>query len=498
MSETVRDWGQFWTPDWIADAMVEYVAAGLGREREFLCLFDPCVGSGSFYEASKRIERERGGRIRFSGVEIDEQVLGEWVKREGGIKVGDFLWEDISASSLEGIVGNPPYVRHHRLSAKVKERGRSLCESIVGKKLDGRAGLHIYFLVYALHLLAKGGRLAFIMPADVCEGKFASDLWEWISYKYRIDSILTFKPEASPFPDVDINPIITFIEHKPAKEKTYYWVECREPGSKHLQRWAGLSFEERGSYSCHELVICPRDLQEGVRFGISKSPLISGNSKTSRYKLKDFARVCRGIATGANEFFLLNSKQVEMLGVGSEYFQRVIRRTKDIVGDEINFETLDVLDRGGIPTFLLSIPKGKERHDLPKNLELYLRHGEFLGLPMRPLLSRRHPWYQGEVRQPPAILFTYLGRRRCRFIRNQAQVVPLTTFLCLYPQDNDWSYTEFVWQLLNHSQTLESLQLVSKSYGGGAIKVEPRSLEELPILDEVIESIIEKQIKYKS
>jgi len=34
--------------------------------------------------------------------------------------------------------------------------------------LDGRAGLHIYFLVRALTLLEPGGRLAFIMADPLC------------------------------------------------------------------------------------------------------------------------------------------------------------------------------------------------------------------------------------------------------------------------------------------------------------------------------------------
>ncbi len=41
--ETLREKGQFWTPDWIAEAMVEYVLAGGSRN-----LFDPAVGAGAF------------------------------------------------------------------------------------------------------------------------------------------------------------------------------------------------------------------------------------------------------------------------------------------------------------------------------------------------------------------------------------------------------------------------------------------------------------------
>jgi len=46
--ESLREKGQFWTPDWIAEAMVEYVLSG-GSDH----LFDPAVGPGAFFRAAK-------------------------------------------------------------------------------------------------------------------------------------------------------------------------------------------------------------------------------------------------------------------------------------------------------------------------------------------------------------------------------------------------------------------------------------------------------------
>jgi adenine-specific DNA-methyltransferase len=39
---------------------------------------------------------------------------------------------------------------------------------------------------------------------------------------------------------------------------------------------------------------------------------------------------------------------------------------------------------------------------------------------------------------------------------------------------------------LNHRDTLENLQAVGKSYGSGAIKVEPNSLKNLAIPDHIV------------
>jgi hypothetical protein len=45
---------------------------------------------------------------------------------------------------------------------------------------------------------------------------------------------------------------------------------------------------------------------------------------------------------------------------------------------------------------------------------------------------------------------------------------------------------ELLWHALNHPATLEHLRFVGKSYGDGAIKVEPRSLEDLIIPNRVL------------
>jgi hypothetical protein len=53
------------------------------------------------------------------------------------------------------------------------------------------------------------------------------------------------------------------------------------------------------------------------------------------------------------------------------------------------------------------------------------------------------------------------------------------------------------WNVLNHPDTLKNMQLVGKSYGSGAIKVEPRSLENLPIPEYLIDKYnLKKQYEY--
>ena len=112
-----------------------------------------------------------------------------------------------------------------------------------------------------------------------------------------------------------------------------------------------------------------------------------------------------------------------------------------------------------------------------------------MGLPNRALLKSRRPWYKMEERRPPPILFAYLGRRTCRFILNKAGAVPLTGFLCVYPRHASAAAVEKLWRALNHPATLANLMYVGKSYGNGALKVEPRQLERLELPQQVLDAI---------
>ena len=204
--------------------------------------------------------------------------------------------------------------------------------------------------------------------------------------------------------------------------------------------------------------------------------------------LSEFARVVRGIASGANDFFFLTSEQIRQHGLDKKYFKRAIGRTRDCRQEKLIPDDIEALDNAGRPTWLLSIGK-QSKEELPASLRNYIETGERLGLHERSLIKTRRPWYRMEERSVPGLLFAYLGRRECRFIENCAGVVPLTGFLCVYPWKDSSEYRDKLWRALNHPQTTANLIFVGKSYGGGAIKVEPRQLDSLEIPASVLAEV---------
>jgi len=480
--EALREKGQFWTPDWVAEAMVGYVLAeGVDH------VFDPAVGAGAFFRAAKAVGQRLRQRVQLLGSEAFAEALLE--AREQGLSaddLGEVRITDFILNPPEGpfsaVVANPPYIRHHRLAPDLKAYLKVLATRVIGEPLDGRAGLHVFFLIRALERLAHSGRLAFILPADTAEGVFAPTLWRWITREFRLDAVVSFGPDASPFPGVDTNALVFMIRKAPPSA-SFLSARCDERGAAFLD-WTlgGLRPDARG------LSVTVRDLKEAVKTGLSRPPSPHNDACP---RLFMFATVLRGIATGANEFFFLTRQRAAELNIPSDFLVPAIGRTRDVTGSTVNEARLEELNTAGRPTLLFA-PDGRMIKSFPASVRDYLKRGEALGLPTRTLIASRRPWYKMERRTPPPYLFAYLGRRHARFVRNDAGVVPLTGFLCVYPRVDDPGYHAALGHVLTHPDTVRNLPLVGKSYGGGAIKVEPRALENLPLPPHVVaEAVLE-------
>lgn len=470
--ERLRDKGQFWTPQWVARAMVRYVSRDGGP------LYDIGVGTGAFTAAIRCIHPDWDFARNYRGAEPDMGALQHLVElgfvtsELQGVKALDFSTVT-SLGDCRGVVANPPYIRHHRLSAAAKQRLRRQAASESGVLIDGRAGLHVYLLIHALHLLPDGGRLAFIVPSDVVEGVFARPLWEWIASRFCVDACVRFMPEATPFPGVDTNPVVLFIR-RAAPKAHFIQAICRIAQTLAFEEWVRRNMPEgHGPEISARRYPVARALERG--FGRDLDDALSDS-----LPLSAFASTLRGVATGCNEFFFLRREEIRARRLPPQYFLRAVGKTTDVQGDTLTRDDLERLDSSGRPTWLLSLPSiAQER--LPVALRRYLDEGEELGLPLRALISQRNPWYKMEVRRPPAFLFTYLGRRSARFVRNLAGAIPLTGFICIYPGTETPDFIERLWRALSDPETLANLKHVGKTYGGGAIKVEPKSLANLPI-----------------
>jgi hypothetical protein len=212
----------------------------------------------------------------------------------------------------------------------------------------------------------------------------------------------------------------------------------------------------------------------------SARPLAPAHRDDLVVPLCNLAKVVRGIATGANEFFALTEEQVKNKNLG-EVVVRTIGRNREVQGIVLDEPAWRCLAEEGKRIWLLYLD-GDEPQASVKD---YILEGERARFHLRSLVGTRRKWHMMERREVPPIFFTLLTRGNPRFILNRAGVRPLNMFLLVYPNKEvvESGNVEVLWALLNSSFSLSRLPLVSRTYGGNTLKVEPRELDNLPVVN---------------
>ena len=465
----VRTKGQVWTPRWVADAMAIYLGVKSAES-----ILDPAVGPGVLLVAAKSEAKKFNQVVAF---EIDEEVLSEknseneLAKGEiTDLRIRDFI-SDTSKFEVSAVIANPPYLRHHKITPQLKQTCKDLVQAELGIRIDARAGLHIYFLIKALSHLKEGGKLSFLVPADTFEGVFAKELWMSISKKFHVEGVLTFDPKAAAFPGVDTNASVVFIERKKPTGQ-FRWLRWVGDDPEKLAEAVRFGMANNKSEAkLLGLEVADLDLADAVETGFTR---LDTSEPEGGIPLNEFATMMRGVASGSNEFFLMTKARLRSLGLSEEFFVRTIPRVRDATETRITLEFLNALDSAGRPTYLLSID---QETVIEGALEKYLRSGVEEGVHNGALVSARKHWYFMEKRIPVPILFAYLGRRNNRFIDAQTQITPLTGFLCVYPKPG--VDKQKLLKALNHPLSIKELSRIGKSYGDGAVKVEPGGLRKM-------------------
>jgi len=470
--------GQFWTPDPIAELMVRWALRDTpGR------FLDPGAGPLTFLHAAERAFGP--GRTSCVAFELDDALVcaarAAFPPVTCDVRQEDFLRTSLRFPGL-AVVCNPPYTRHHGILDERKAELVGWAKATFGFRPSRFLGAHAWFLLKALDITGPDARLCFITPVELFMSRSGLDLFRHLPERFRPCRAIVFGPEFDAFPGVDATAAVSFFDPAATGLDRALLVLRRWPGPELLRAWLESPRATLGVDRAGEVL----PFEPGSRISLVPA---AGNPRRPGVPLAAYARVSRGVATGANGFFLFDRRRREASGIAAGHFLRVIARARDATTPVLDVADLEALEARGRPTHLLALTRATE----PSGpLATYLAEGERLGLPNRPLISRRRPWWLTEAREAPAILFTYLSRGDPRFIRNDAKAVALTTFLVLHPlpptagvAPDDW-ITCLV-ATLNSPGTLASLAEHSRAYGGMTRKIEPRELEriELPAIAEL-------------
>ena len=123
-------------------------------------LSDECCHLQMALRAAKKAALHQGCPLMLCGTELDPEALR--LAQKSGLTKADLANVQIRDFALNppdkqypAIVGNPAYIRHHRLSVEAKCQLKAFSATLLGKPLDGRAGLHLYFFCRHCSILKR-------------------------------------------------------------------------------------------------------------------------------------------------------------------------------------------------------------------------------------------------------------------------------------------------------------------------------------------------------
>lgn len=210
-----------------------------------------------------------------------------------------------------------------------------------------------------------------------------------------------------------------------------------------------------------------------------------------------FLSIKRGLATGANAFFVLKRASAQELNLPCQFLRPILPPPR------LLSESIIESDKDGFPKHLpqlVLIDCSLPPHDLletyPQLFEYY-RQGE-KEIANRYLTACRSPWYKQEQRPPAPILCTYMSRRKTdgrvfRFFRNHSQATALNVYLMLYPkpilEQAIQAEPTLLDKIFGYLHSAENVETVGRVYGGGLNKVEPAELGRLSIPNDLAATI---------
>jgi hypothetical protein len=194
--------------------------------------------------------------------------------------------------------------------------------------------------------------------------------------------------------------------------------------------------------------------------------------------LSQVAYVRRGIATGANQFFLRSDEQVDDLP--KEILLPAISRLRDLDGPRLDEVSYEKLGASGAKRWLLQITMADLRSPgVPELLE----EGLNAGYHNRFLCANRKHWFVLEHVDPPDILLGPMSKHEFRIVINDVRAVHTNTLYGIRlrePHAADAVEALAGWLMSSTGQSM--LRAASRQHGDGLRKLEPGALSrvELP------------------
>jgi hypothetical protein len=446
--------GAYYTPDPIAASLVHWaIRADADR------MLDPACGDGRFIRA----HRNSVGIERDPLAAATAMAVAPWAQ----VYESDFFsWAAHSKERFHCAAGNPPFIRYQVFNGAVRERALNLCARL-GAKFSGLASSWALFLVAAASLLTRGGRIAFIVPAEIGHAPYASPLLEYLVAHFAVVHIVAVREKL--FSDLSEDCWLLYAEGHGAStdEIRFTALEAFTPMGRPPRTYQRIPVREwRMSWKRR---LRPYLLPEEARSLYRQVADAPGSSR-----LGDLASVGIGYVSGANDFFHLRPSQAERFDIPKQLVHPTVRNGRALLGRNLTRSVVREWVREDKPIYLLKLPKAS---DIPLPVKRYLDTSEGRTAREAYKCRVRMPWYSVPDVQVPDFFLTYMSGRAVSLVRNSAGCTCTNSVHAVRPHEKRAIST--LYDLWDTPFIQLSCEIEGHPLGGGMLKLEPREATQI-------------------
>lgn len=442
--------GQYFTPEPVARSLVAW-----GRRSQDDRMLDPSCGDGNFLALHRKSV----------GVEQDHRVYARAITNAPWALVheGDFFtWANSTVERFDFASGNPPFIRYQHFSGKTRETALALCRSL-GANFSGLTSSWAPFLVATANLLKPGGRLAFVVPAEIGHAPYAQPLLEYLTRHFRSIQVVAIKEKLFPKLSEDVWLLYAdgYADARTLCTFKFTTLNTFRPS---------LTPPNRGQKidSC-ELARWRWRLRPFLLPTVLRQRYLSCAQASGTVRFGDIAKVGIGYVTGANDFFHLRPSAVARWNIPRKFLQPTVRAGRYLPSVAVTPKTIENWLDKDEPSLLLKLPSTK---DLPRSVKRYLNTEEGKLAQEAYKCRTRTPWFSVPNVSIPDGFLSYLSSTGPMLVANRADC-SCTNSVHAVRLSNGVRF-DSVQRVWSHDLVTLSTELEGHPLGGGLLKLEPR------------------------
>lgn len=460
--------GSFYTPKIIADFLVDYLFNRLNGKD--LTILEPSAGDGIFVKAIYNHKSLIQKLKKVVAVEREELELNKvkLISKSRSLKTenADFLeYQNNSSLKFDLVIGNPPYIKKNLLAEeqiKHCENIHKLFPELSNNKINN---IWTSFLVRSINFVNENGVLAFVLPSEFLQVKFAAELRALVLKEFERVEIFTFNELL--FKDCKGQDTLLLIGERKSKNKGVYYgniEKLEDLKEKKFSLAQNVNIRE-SKWTHHHLTTDEFELLEKVK----KQLEIANHYCTSK----------AGIVTAANDYFIVDYNTVIEYELG-KYVKQIIQKGSFVNGSVELSETdfIKIINQSK-PAFLIAFNKTTNIKN-NKKINEYLKKGVALKINERYKTSIRENWFEvPNVGIAPEAFFFKRCNEYPKLIKNKAEVLATDSAYNI-AMNEDYKINNFIFSFYN-SLTLSFAELNGRYYGGGVLELTPNEFKNLPV-----------------